>query len=817
MAKRRTARTKKSRTRLVLPFRRIGIKDVPIVGGKNASLGEMVRRLTPLGVAVPDGFATTADAYRLFVRENKLDRQIRKILRGLDTTNIRDLAARGKAVRDLVLTASLSGKLEDAIMASYRDLEKRFGANLDVAVRSSATAEDLPDASFAGQQETYLNIRGRTALLDACRKCFASLFTDRAIAYRVEKRFDHFKVALSIGVQKMVRSDLAASGIMFTIDTESGFRDSVIVNGSWGLGETIVQGRVTPDEWVVFKPMLDTQFDPVIARKLGEKNEKMLYGDRRHPTVTVATEPKERDAFCLAEREVKKLAAWGVLIEKHYKKPMDMEWAKDGRTGELFIVQARPETVASRRDPMVLETYHVAHKGRALLTGMSVGKKIGQGKVRVIRDVKQINSFQKGDVLVTEMTDPDWVPVMKQASAIVTDSGGRTCHAAIVSRELGVPCIVGTGNGSRILKTGQAVTVDCSAGEEGTVYAGLVPFRTRKTNIGKMKRPKTKVMLIAGEPGAAFEQSFIPNDGIGLARQEFIVASAIQAHPLACIKYPNLKDRKAVRQIAKLIRGYPNAREYYISKLADGIATIAASVYPKPVIVRLSDFKTNEYANLVGGAEFEPLEANPMIGWRGASRYYDPKYKEGFALECRALKRVRDAMGLTNVKIMVPFCRTVAEGKLVVKEMAKHGLKHGKNGLQVYVMAEIPSNILNVEAFAGVFDGFSIGSNDLTQLTLGVDRDSSLVAHLYDERDIAVKRLLGELIAKAHKAGDPVGICGQAPSDFPDLAEWLVEKGIDSISLQPDTVVATTLRVLATERSLARRQSKRGGKHAARR
>lgn len=810
MAKKRTpARRSPSlprSRRLVLWFAELGVKDVPIVGGKNASLGEMYQRLTPHGIAVPNGFATTAFAYRAFLKATKTDKKIRSILKDLDTKNIANLQAHGKAVRQAILETTLPKEIERAITQSYQKLEREFGQDVDVAVRSSATAEDLPDASFAGQQETFLNIRGVPSLLDACRRCYASLFTDRAISYRHDKHFDHFKVALSIGVQKMVRSDKAASGVMFSIDTESGFSNAIIINGSWGLGENIVQGAVTPDEWRVFKPTLAQGKQAILSRVLGDKKVKMVYTtDRLRPTKNIATSEIERKRFCLSEKEVTLLAKWAVAIEQHYKKPMDMEWAKDGKTRKLFIVQARPETVMSRRDPNRLEEYRLAKKGKILVQGQSVGRKIGQGVVRVIQDVRHISQFRDGEVLVTTMTDPDWEPIMKKASAIVTDKGGRTCHAAIVSRELGVPCIVGTGNGSKIIKSGKKVTVSCAEGETGFVYDGIVRFSLKTTNLKTLKRPKTKVMMIAGDPGSAFSDAMIPNDGCGLARQEFIIASAIRIHPMALVKYPRLKDKAAVRKIAELTEGYSDKKEYYVDKLTQGIATIAAAFYPKDVIVRLSDFKTNEYANLIGGRQFEPHEDNPMIGWRGASRFYDPKYREGFALECRAFKRVREKMGLTNLKVMVPFCRTVDEAKLVVKEMALNKLKHGVNGLQVYVMAEIPSNILQAEEFAGIFDGFSIGSNDLTQLTLGVDRDSELVAHLYDERVPAVKALLSSLIKAGKKAGDPVGICGQAPSDFPDLAAWLVKEGIDSISLNPDTVVKTTLTILATEASLRRR------------
>ncbi len=794
-------------------FKELSNDDVGLVGGKNASLGEMYRTLTSKGVRIPNGFAITASAYRLFMKESKTDRRIRTILKDLNTKNLRNLQAHGKAVRAAIMEAHLPVKLETIIRASYRKLEEEFGRGVDVAVRSSATAEDLPDASFAGQQETFLNIRGEEELLAACKKSFASLFTDRAISYRQDKGFNHFNVALSIGVQKMVRSDKACSGVMFSIDTESGFKDAVIINGSWGLGENIVLGRVTPDEWKVFKPTLAQGKHAILSRTLGKKVMKMIYtSNRSKPTKNVPVSRQDQEKFCLTEKEVHELAAWAVLVEEHYSaraghhKPMDMEWAKDGNTGKLFIVQARPETVVSRRDVNLLEEYHIGKRGRVIAEGVSVGRKIGTGKVHVIKDVKQMGDFRKGEVLVTKMTDPDWEPIMKIASAIVTESGGRTCHAAIVSRELGVPCVVGTGNATRVSKNGQDATVSCAEGERGYMYAGVLPYTVKKTNLKNLRRPKTKVMMILGNPQSAFADSFIPNDGVGLARQEFIIMSSIRIHPMALVRYPKLKDKKAVRLIDELTKGYKKKKEFYIDKLAEGVATLAAAFYPKDVILRLSDFKTNEYADLIGGKEFEPHEDNPMIGWRGASRFYDSNYQEGFALECQAIRRVREKMGLTNLKVMIPFCRTVDEAKAVVAEMAKNKLVQGRNGLKVYVMAEIPSNVILASEFAGIFDGFSIGSNDLTQLTLGVDRDSELVAHLYNERNDAVKHLLKELIRKGKAAGDPVGICGQAPSDFPDLAAFLVEQGIDSISLNPDTVVKTTLTILATEKKLTKQK-----------
>ncbi|TSC76275.1 MAG: pyruvate, water dikinase [Parcubacteria group bacterium Gr01-1014_31] len=783
-------------------FDQLGIKDVPLVGGKNASLGEMYRKLVPKGVAVPNGFAITAEAYFYLLKKAGIRDDIRRILSDLNTKDLRNLQARGRAVRQAILGADIPPDLEVMIAASYRQLERQYGKNVDVAVRSSATAEDLPDASFAGQQETYLNIRGVPMLLDACRRCFASLFTDRAISYRTDKHFDHFRVGLSIGVQKMVRSDRACSGVMFSIDTESGFRDAVLINGSWGLGENIVQGAVTPDEWYVHKPTLKKGFASIIGRVLGGKRVKMIYSRGATPTVNVPTSRVERQRFSLTDKEVYSLARWACIVEDHYRKPMDMEWAKDGITGKLFIVQARPETVQSRRDTSILEEYVLSGHGKVLCSGAPVGSKIGVGKARVIHDVSGIHQFKAGEVLVTEMTDPDWEPIMKIAAGIVTNRGGRTCHAAIVSRELGIPCIVGTNDATTNIATGRPVTVSCAEGNVGKVYEGALKFLVRKHNLRHLKRPKTKVMLNVGSPDIAFSSSFIPNDGVGLAREEFIINDQIKIHPNALLGYAKLKDGKVKRQIDALTIGYPNKVLYYVDKLAEGIGKIAAAFYPKDVIVRFSDFKTNEYANLVGGTAFEPVESNPMIGWRGSSRYYDPKFKAAFALECRAIHKVRETMGLTNLKVMVPFCRTIKEGKQVLEVMRQNGLRRGVKGLEVYVMCEIPSNVVLAEEFAKIFDGFSIGSNDLTQLTLGVDRDSELVAHIYDERNAAVKTLISQVIRAAKKHHRKIGICGQAPSDFPDFAQFLVEQGIDSISLNPDTVVKTTIAILKKERGL---------------
>jgi pyruvate,water dikinase len=790
-----TARNK----RPVLWFREIGIADVPLVGGKNASLGEMLRELGGRGVPVPDGFAITATAYRMLLASG-LEQSIRKNLTGLNVRNIPDLRRRGAAVRALVLKTPFPERLTHDILAAYRTLERREGRNVPVAVRSSATAEDLPDASFAGQQETYLNIRGEHALLAACHEAFASLFTDRAISYRAEKKFSHFAVALSIGVQKMVRSDKGCSGVVFSLDTETGFRDAVVINGSWGLGDTIVQGMVNPDEYVVFKPTLALRKHAVIGKKLGNKKVKEIYatgGARPVKLVPVALRDQQR--FVLTDREAEQLAKWAVIIEQHYSKkrrqdtPMDMEWAKDGITGKLYIVQARPETVVSRRNAAILERYHLGTKSHVLLTGSPVGSKIGSGKVHVIENVKRITDFRPGEVLVTDMTDPNWEPIMKIASAIITNRGGRTSHAAIISREFGIPAIVGTNTATTVLRTGQGVTVSCSEGDVGTVYAGILKFRVSRTDLTALRRPKKPaLMLIVGSPERAFADSFLPNDGVGLVREEFIINEEIRVHPLALL-HTDRVDAKTRKIIAGITAGYKSNADFYVQKLSMGIARIAAAFYPKPVIVRLTDFKSNEYAGLIGGHTFEPKEENPMLGWRGASRYYSPQYRDAFQLEARALKLVRDDMGLTNVKVLVPVCRTPEEGARVIQEMARAGLVKGRNGLEVYVMCEIPSNVILADVFAKVFDGFSIGSNDLTQMTLGVDRDSPLVRHIYDERNLAMKRTFSEAIKRAHKAGKYIGICGQGPSDYPELGRFLSRKGIDSISLNPDTIISTIL------------------------
>jgi len=806
--KTRSARTGQARSKkFILWFKELGIKDVPLVGGKNASLGEMYRNLVKKGIKVPNGFAVTAAAYFYILDKAHIRDDVKRALKGLNTHNLRNLQARGQKVRSLIMKAPFPKDLEAVIVTNYRRLEKQYGKNIDVAVRSSATAEDLPDASFAGQQETYLNIRGTKALIKACHKCFASLFTDRAISYREDKHFDHFSIGLSIAVQKMVRADKACSGVMFSIDTESGHKDMVLINAAYGLGENVVQGAVSPDEFYIHKPTLKKGFKSIVSKDLGTKRIKMIYASGNNPTKNVPVSPRERMQYCINDKEVLQLTRWAVIIEDHYSKeakyfkPMDMEWAKDGITGELFIVQARPETVVSQRDKNVLEEYKLARKGKILVSGSPVGQKIGVGKANVIKDVAGIMKFKKGDVLVTHMTDPDWEPIMKIASAIVTNEGGRTSHAAIVSRELGIPAIVGSEDATKKIKNGQDITISCAEGDVGNVYAGRLPFSVKRTNLKKMGRPKkTKVKMIFGTPEMAFQTSQIPNDGVGLARQEFIINSYIKIHPLALINFSKLKDKKAKKEIEVITAEYKDKKQYYIDKLSNGIATIAAAFYPNEVIVRLSDFRSNEYADLVGGREFEPEERNPMIGWRGASRYYDPDYRPAFDLECKALKYVRNVMGLTNVKVMIPFCRTVEEGKKVIKAMAENGLKQHVNGLEVYVMCEIPSNVVLADQFSKIFDGFSIGSNDLTQLTLGLDRDAGTLTHVGDETNDAVKRLISQVIQTARKYKRDIGFCGQAPSDHPGYAEFLAKEGINSVSVTPDQVIKTTLNILKFEK-----------------
>jgi len=800
-------------------FDEIGAKDVALVGGKNASLGEMIRNLGKEGVNIPPGFAITAEAYKYVVKRAGISQRIKDILVDLDTHDMEDLAERGERLRNLIAHSRCPKDLEEEIVISYRKMEERFGKNVDVAVRSSATAEDLPTASFAGQQTSYLNVRGEGDLLERVMDCFASLFTNRAISYRVDKGFDHLSVYLSVGVQKMVRSDLACAGVMFSIDTDSGFRDVVYITAAYGLGESVVQGVVDPDQFYVFKPTLKEGFRPIVEKKLGTKDTKLVY--MRHGSGAEQKEVKveEQRQFALNDDELLILARWACIIEEHYGVPMDIEWAKDGMSGELFIVQARPETVHSQVDSASLKTYVLERKkGKLLLRGEPVGTKIGQGEVCVIEDSSEIQKFKNGQVLVADMTDPDWEPIMKNASGIITNKGGRTCHAAIVSRELGVPCVISTGNGTEVLKEGQEVTIDCSGGE-GRIYEGKLKYRIDEVEVTKVPRPKTRVMMNFGIPGGAFIQSQIPNDGVGLAREEFIINSYIGIHPMALLDYDKLrkaagKDQKiakVIKEIDEKSAAYEDKRQFFIDNLAMGIAKIAAGFYPNEVIVRFSDFKTNEYANLIGGYRYEPQEKNPMIGWRGASRYYDKKFKPAFGLECQAIKKVRNEMGLTNVKVMVPFCRTPEEGRKVIEAMGEFGLERGVNGLEVYVMCEIPSNVILAEEFADVFDGFSIGSNDLTQLTLGLDRDSELVAHIFDERNEAIKRLVKQVIdvAHRHKPRRKIGICGQAPSDFPEFADYLVRCGIDSMSLNPDVVLSTRLNVARLEKRIRSRTEKK--------
>ncbi|MBU4176446.1 MAG: phosphoenolpyruvate synthase [Desulfurivibrionaceae bacterium] len=800
----------------ILWFDDIGIEDVPLVGGKNASLGEMHQKLTSKGVDVPNGFSITAYAYRHLLKTAGIGQAIEDALADLDTHDLRNLQARGEKARNIIRTADFPEDLRSAILESYKKMEEMYGPSVDVAVRSSATAEDLPDASFAGQQETYLNIRGPEQLIDSCRRCFASLFTDRAISYRHDKGFGQFDVYLSIVVQKMARSDSASSGVMFSIDTESGFEDAVFITGAWGLGETVVQGAVNPDEFYVFKPTLKQGKRPIVGKTIGSKEIKMIYDNdpnTEEPVKTINTTPEERGKYVINDDEILQLAKWACIIEDHYGKGMDIEWAKDGDgvnvgTGKLFIVQARPETVHSQASKGSIETYKLKEKGKVLVEGLAVGTKIGQGEANVIAAVIDIHSFKKGQVLVTDMTDPDWEPIMKIASAIVTNRGGRTCHAAIISRELGIPCVIGTGDGSKKITNGQNITVSSAEGEKGIVYEGLLNFEIDRLDLTNLPKTKTKIMMNLAIPEKAFSECQIPNDGVGLAREEFVINSHIGIHPLALFNYEELKKssdpekQAVVRVIDKKTTAYTDKKQFFIDKVAEGVGRIAAGFYPKDVIVRLSDFKSNEYANLTGGTFYEPHEENPMIGWRGASRYYDPKYRPAFELECKGLLKARNDMGLTNIKLMVPFCRTPEEGKKVIQVMKECGLVQGENGLELYVMCEIPSNVILADAFADIFDGFSIGSNDLTQLTYGLDRDSGLLAGVADERDAAVKEMIKMVIATAKRRGRKIGICGQGPSDFPEFATFLVECGIDSMSLIPDTVVKTRLAVAAKEKEM---------------
>ncbi|MBU2568856.1 MAG: phosphoenolpyruvate synthase [Gammaproteobacteria bacterium] len=795
-------------------FDELTIEDIPLVGGKNASLGEMYRELAAEGICVPNGFAITAEGYRHMLDKVDAWAALHEALDTLNPEDVNDLARRARKARDIVYAAPLSEELEREILGAFNQLQGQYDEELTVAVRSSATAEDLPTASFAGQQDTYLNVHGGQALLDACKRCFASLFTDRAIHYRVDQGFDHFKVSLSIGVMKMVRSDLASSGVMFSIDTESGFKDAVFITGAYGLGENVVQGSVDPDEFYVHKPTFEQGHRCVLRRSLGAKKIKMIYseGRTREQTCNVVTSAEERSQFCLSGDEVLTLADYAIKIEKHYSekanqpRPMDIEWAKDGLDGQLYIVQARPETVASQLSGTTLEQYELKQKAEAIVIGRAVGSKIAVGTAHVIKNVSQLNTFKPGEVLITDMTTPDWEPVMKTAAAIVTNRGGRTCHAAIIARELGVPAVIGCDNATETVKTGKTVTVSCAEGDSGKVYEGELSFDVNTTDLSGLKRPKTKIMLNLGNPELAFKLSFLPNDGVGLARMEFIITEFIKAHPMALIHPERIQDADEEATVKRLTRHYAQPEDFFIERLAEGVGTIAAAFYPKPVVVRMSDFKTNEYATLLGGRWFERDEANPMIGFRGASRYVHPDYKEGFALECRAMKRVREDMGLTNVILMIPFCRREQEAVRVLDYMAELGLKRGENGLEIYVMCEIPNNVIRIDAFSKLFDGFSIGSNDLTQLTLGVDRDSEILAEDFDERDPGVKEMIRMAVEGARRNGKHSGLCGQAPSDYPEMAEYLVEIGIDSMSLNPDTVLQTTQRILALEETIRERQ-----------
>jgi pyruvate,water dikinase len=781
---------------LVLWLDALRLSDLGKVGGKNSSLGEMIGNLSKLGVSVPGGYATTADAFQQFIAQSGLAQRIQDRLATLDVDDVSALTAAGAEIRRWVIETPLIPEFDTAVREAYAELCKRAGGeNVAVAVRSSATAEDLPDASFAGQQETFLNVSGANDVIHTLKEVFASLYNDRAIAYRVHHGFKHEDVSLSAGVQLMVRSDIGASGVLFTLDTESGFRDAVFVTGSYGLGEMVVQGAVNPDEFYVYKPTLKAGKPAILRRQIGAKQQRMVYSDTPGERVRIEETPlADRAKFCLNDEEVHELSRQALTIEEHYGRPMDIEWAKDGATGKLYIVQARPETVKSRGGATQIERFHLKARGEVIAEGRSVGQKIGSGVARVVRSIKDMDRVKEGDVLVADMTDPDWEPVMKRASAIVTNRGGRTCHAAIIARELGVPAIVGTGNGLEVIPDGAEVTVSCAEGDTGFIYDGLLPFDRITADLGKMPPAPLKIMMNVANPERAFDFAMLPNAGVGLARLEMIIASHIGVHPKALLEY-NSQDAENRRKIDERMAGYSSPVDFYVDRLAEGIATITAAFAPHPVIVRLSDFKSNEYANLIGGANYEPHEENPMIGFRGASRYVDPSFAASFALECKAMKKVREVMGLTNAWVMIPFVRTLEEGRKVVDVLAKNGLKQGQDGLKIIMMCEVPSNALLADEFLDIFDGFSIGSNDLTQLTLGLDRDSSIVAHLFDERDPAVKKLLSMAIQTARRKGKYVGICGQGPSDHPDLAEWLMDEGIESVSLNPDTVVDTWLKL----------------------
>jgi len=784
-------------------FKEIDINDVPEVGGKNASLGEMFQKLTSKGVQVPDGFATTSAGYWLFLEEAQLKDKIFKELEKLDKKDFSNLRDVGAALRNYIEKAEFPQAIKSSVKKGYDTLAEKYGMDISLAVRSSATAEDLPNASFAGQQETYLNVKGIDELIAACHKCYASLFTDRAIKYREDNHFDHTKVALSVGIQLMVRSDLAASGVNFTLDPDTGFDKVVLISSIWGLGENIVQGSINPDEYFVFKPSLRKGIrQPIISRKLGSKEKTMIYDSSGSGIVNLDTKKERQEQFVLTDAEVLQLAEWSVIIEDHYGRPMDIEWAKDGLTNELFIVQARPETVQSAvKDKLKITTYKLVEKGQVITKGMGLGNKISSGKARILHSPKESDKLQRGEILVTEKTDPDWDPILKKAAGIITDQGGRTSHAAIVAREVGVAAIVGAINATKTIKDGQEITISCADGDTGIVYDGLLKWDETVVDTKSLKKPDTQPMLILADPDQAFKLSFYPAEGVGLMRLEFVINNSIQIHPMALRHFDTLKDLLAKKEIENLTHHYPDKADYFVHKLAEGIATIAAAFYPKDVIVRTSDFKSNEYANLIGGKEFEPVESNPMIGFRGASRYYHPKYQEAFELECKAMKMVREDMGFDNVKIMIPFCRTLKEAEKVVALMANHGLKRGENGLELYMMTEIPNNIIMAEEFAKYFDGFSIGSNDLTQLTLGVDRDSELLSDIFDINDPGVKKMIAMVLASAHKTNTKIGLCGQAPSDYPEFAQFLVENGINSISFNPDALIAGIKNINTAEAS----------------
>ncbi len=788
-----------------IPFTNITVTDIPLVGGKNASLGEMMRTLSGDGILIPDGFATTSDAYRLFLSRNDLEKKLTACLAALDTTTFSNLDEVARHAKELIMSGEMPDEITDSIVAAYNDLCTRSGREVEVAVRSSATAEDLPTASFAGQHESYLNRQGAEDIVYAVQQCYASLFGARAIKYRLDNGFEHLKVALSAGVQRMVRSDKASSGIAFTLDPESGFRDVVVITASYGLGENIVQGLVNPDEYLVFKTTLKQGKQAIISKQLGTKGKTLIYGSAgdKQPTVNTDTSDELRIKWAITDEEIERLAQWSLKIEEHYKMPMDIEWAKDGLSGEIFIVQARPETVHSEKDPYLRKEYSVVKHGEVLCNGNAVGTGITSGVARIILSPAQADKLQPGEVLVTSSTNPDWDPILKKASAIVTDKGGRTSHAAIVAREVGAVAVVGAGNATTTIHDGDIITVSCSEGATGHVYSGKAEWKEKSIDLKEIERPKTKAMMILGDPDKAFDLSFYPNDGIGLMRLEFIINTAIRIHPMALVKYDELTDEKVKAQIDTLTAGFATKEDYFITKLSEAVATIAAAFYPKDVIVRMSDFKTNEYANLIGGSPFEPKEENPMLGFRGASRYYNDRYREGFRLECLAMKRVREEMGLTNVKLMIPFCRTVDEGKKVVQLMHSYGLVRGRDGLEIYVMAEIPSNVILAKEFSEVFDGFSIGSNDLTQLTLGLDRDSSIISGLFDENNAAVKHLIASVIAAAKTNHRKIGLCGQAPSDYPAFAAFLVNCGIDSISFNPDALLSGMQNMVQAEKHLA--------------